>query len=128
MATILIVDDDAQVRVFVRKLLEELGHQVLEAMNGSEGIAAYKKQKPDLVVTDVFMPEQGGLGLIRELRTKYVDVKIIAMSGGSMILAGDFLEYAGKFGASALLRKPFSAKGFLSVVEDVLARQPVVRA
>jgi two-component system, chemotaxis family, chemotaxis protein CheY len=126
MATILVVDDDRYVRSFVRQLLEDSGHDVLEAFDGNAGIAAYREHRPDLVVTDVFMPEQGGLGLIREIRGKHGDVKIIAMSGGSALLAGDFLDYAGKFGASALVRKPFSAEGFLGVVAEVLARRPAV--
>jgi len=83
MATILVVDDDEQMRSMLRQWAKQAGHQVLEAANGAAGIAAFEKNSPDLIITDIFMPESEGLGMIREVRKRHGNVKIIAMSSGS---------------------------------------------
>jgi two-component system, chemotaxis family, chemotaxis protein CheY len=120
METILIVDDEATFRLLVRQCLETIGYSVLEAANGSEGITAYEQYKPDLIITDIFMPVKGGLSLIRELRDQDAGVKIIAMSGGSMVMSGDFLKYARDFGVEAILHKPFSFEKLVKTVENLL--------
>jgi two-component system, chemotaxis family, chemotaxis protein CheY len=121
MKTILVVDDETTFRLFVRQCLETIGYCVFEARNGSEGITVYEEYKPDLIITDIFMPVKGGLSLIRELRSQDARVKIIAMSGGSMVMTGDFLKYARDFGVAATLHKPFSAEKLAETVENLLS-------
>jgi CheY-like chemotaxis protein len=125
MARILVVDDDPQIRLLVRAWLEGDGHDVVEAMNGRDALRIYGQTRPDLVVTDVFMPEKEGLGLIRGLRSQYRDVKIIAMSGGSKLPVGDCLELAQMLGAMTALAKPFTANDLYEAVSKVLRHSTV---
>src|ERR1700675_4851965 len=68
MATILIVDDLSASREFLAEILRHHGYQVLEAADGSEGLAAVHAEHPDLVITDVLMPVMDGCELVRQLR------------------------------------------------------------
>jgi CheY-like chemotaxis protein len=121
MASVLVVDDDAQVRAFVRVVLESGGHEVREATNGAEGITAHRQRPADLILCDIFMPEKEGLETIRELHGLFPQVKIVAMSGGSPRAGpGDFLALAKAFGAAATLDKPIRAKALLEAVKEVL--------
>jgi CheY-like chemotaxis protein len=120
VATILVVDDEAAIRSLMRKSLEEVGHQVVEARDGAEGLQVFQEHRPDLVITDIFMPEKEGLGLIRELKKHPEQVKILAMSGGSRIVAGDFLELARDLGVASTLRKPFSMLALRAAVTEAL--------
>ena len=67
--TVLVVDDDPDVRLFSVTVLEEHGYTPLEAANGEEGLKMIKEQKPDLIILDVLMPRQSGIRLYRELKT-----------------------------------------------------------
>src|SRR5471030_3027511 len=89
MARILLIDDDDSVRTMLRQTLTHFGHTVIEARNGKEGLALFPHAAADLVITDIVMPEQEGLGVLLEWRSKEPPVKIIAMSGGGRINATD---------------------------------------
>jgi CheY-like chemotaxis protein len=82
MATILVIDDDATVRLSAKMALEDAGHHVEDAANGAEGMFRLHANPVDLVVTDIFMPEKEGLETIDEIKQKYPGTKIIAISGG----------------------------------------------
>lgn len=122
MASILVIDDDAQLRLFVRMMLELDGHSVAEASNGKAGILAFRRIKPDLVVCDVFMPDKDGLETIQELRGEDPQLKLVAMSGGwERGGRHDFLPVARQFGAIGLLAKPFDAATLTGTVSKALA-------
>lgn len=121
MAKILVVDDDPAIRTLLRTTLEPAGHTISEAANGSQAMKAFSDGPPDLVITDIFMPDRDGLGLIRELRTIDPKARIIAMSGGSRITPGNFLMIAQHIGAAAAMAKPFSPIELMSLVERVLS-------
>jgi two-component system, chemotaxis family, chemotaxis protein CheY len=120
MASILIIDDEPDLRSLLRLWLEDCDHVVIEAEDGKKGILAFEQFIPDLVITDVFMPEKEGLGVIRAIRNRREQVKVIAMSGGSGLVQGNYLDLAEMLGASATLCKPFGQKAFLNVVREVL--------
>jgi CheY-like chemotaxis protein len=120
MASFLVVDDDLQIRTLVRLSLEAAGHRVYEASDGTEGITSYHLRRPDIVITDIYMPQMEGLQFIRELRTLYGDVKIIAISGGSKLTPDNFLNMALELGARAALDKPFSPTDLLKAVDHIL--------
>jgi len=82
MARILLIDDDAPVRRTLRKMLERQGYEVEEAPDGKAGLTLYQENPADLIITDLIMPEMEGIETIMELRRRFPDVKIIAMSGG----------------------------------------------
>lgn len=121
MASILVIDDDDQLRSFLRTLLESEGHRVTEARNGAEGLRHYHRERPDLVLCDLFMPEKEGLETIRELHRLSPHVRVVAMSGGwDKAPSQDFLRLAKFFGAASVLAKPFSTAALLSVVQEAL--------
>jgi DNA-binding response OmpR family regulator len=118
--SILVIDDDSQLRGFLREVLLDEGYQVLEAANGSEGASLYEQYRPDLVLTDIVMPEKEGIELIMELRRKAPGLPIIAMSGGNAGFSGSYLSAAGKLGANVTLAKPFTANHLLGAISDLL--------
>ena len=121
MASIMVIDDDIQIRTFVREFLEGEGYEVREAGNGAEGAKAFRQRPADLVLCDIFMPEKEGLQTIRELQAEFGKVKIVAMSGGNHQCGEvDFLPMARKCGAVSVLHKPLAPKTLLETVRDVL--------
>ncbi|MCK4486272.1 MAG: response regulator [Desulfobacterales bacterium] len=120
MAKILIIDDEEQVRLYLRKILEPEGHEVEEASDGKVGIRLYREEPADLIIMDIFMPEKEGFETIRELRRDYPDVKIIAISGGGKRVDLEILPMAKRFGALRALAKPFTRQEMLDAVQEVL--------
>ena len=119
MKTILVVDDEDDLRSMISLLLKSLGHGVLEAGGGNEAAVVYAEHRPDLVITDLIMPDGEGLELITHLRGLNKEVKIIAMTGGGR--GGgegktNYLFMAQSLGAVYTLEKPFSAEELLFVV------------
>lgn len=121
MARVLVIDDEPQLRQLVRRVLEAAGHQVTEAPDGRKGIMLFRLEKPDLVITDILMPEKEGIETIRELRAAAADVPILAISGGGRTAHLDFLDIAREFGALASLSKPFLPRQLLEEVTRLLA-------
>ena len=115
---ILIADDDPQVRSFLASLLDIEGYTVVQASNGKEAAARCVDMLPDLVITDLIMPEQEGLETIHIIRRNWPKVRVIAVSGA---YAGAYLDLAKKLGADAVLRKPFDPDTILSEVRRLTA-------
>ena len=82
MANILVNEAEDMLRRTLRTRLERAGHTVVEAADGDEGMAQFKLQRPDLVLTDIIMPNREGVETIGEMRREAPDLPIIAMSGG----------------------------------------------
>jgi CheY-like chemotaxis protein len=120
MKSILIVDDDEKVRTMLQQSLEREGYKVLAAEDGEEGLKIFRKNEPDLIITDLVMPEKEGLETILELRRDYPDIKIIAISGGGRFNPKYYLDLAEKFGAQYTLYKPFERDELLKAVQDLL--------
>jgi CheY-like chemotaxis protein len=120
LAKILVIDDDPDLRRTMRRILERGGHDVHEAENGLTGIRVVEEELPELVVTDLLMPEKEGIETIVELRERFPSIGIVAVSGAGG--AGDRgpLIDAELFGADATLPKPFSIDTFLRTIEGVL--------
>jgi DNA-binding response OmpR family regulator len=125
---VLVVEDDVSVRQVVWMLLEDLGYQVVTAVDGLDGLQKFHKIKPDVVLTDIIMPEKEGIGLITEMRHIRKDVKIIAMSGGGRIGNMDFVSVAVALGANIGLRKPFDNDELASAVRTLLEPAQAARA
>ncbi|MDP2137012.1 MAG: response regulator transcription factor [Candidatus Didemnitutus sp.] len=121
MAKILLIDDDDLFRDMLASALEREGHVVNQATNGVQGLKMFRAEQADLVITDIVMPEKEGLDTIRDLRRDFPAARIIAMSGG---LANDsrlYLLMAEKFGARAVLAKPFPIEELYLAVNSALA-------
>ncbi len=120
MADIIVIDDDPALRGTIRKILERGGHSVREAEDGVAGLKLVGDDPPDLVITDLLMPEKEGIETIMELQDQFPSVRIIAISGaGSGSDAGPLTD-AELLGASATLPKPFSVQKLLDTVDRVL--------
>ena len=121
MARLLVIDDDMHLRNLLCKLLSKnKDYDVHHAENGEEGLKLIRKFSFDLVITDIFMPGEGGLGTIMEICDNHAETKIIAMSGGGNVADVDFLELACCLGAQKVLQKPFDTTVFLSTVQEML--------
>lgn len=120
MAKILVFDDEPSILLMIKKILEKAGHEVEVALNGREGLELFEKNKPDLLITDIIMPEKEGLETIFELRRKHPDLKIIAISGGGRIGPDGYLPGAKLLGANLTFSKPLVPKEFLNSVTKLL--------
>jgi CheY-like chemotaxis protein len=121
MAKILVIDDEPSILLMVKKMLEKAGHEVDLALNGRDGIELFERNRPDLLITDIIMPEKEGLETILELKKKYPDQKIIAISGGGRIGPEGYLPSAKHFGANMVFQKPLIQKEFIEAVALLLA-------
>lgn len=121
MSRILIIDDDEAIIRMLHRMLHAAGHVVQEAASGKAGLAHYRQQPSDVVITDLVMPDMEGLQLIRELRSHDAGARIIAMSGGGVGAAETYLDMALKFGAGWILQKPFTRDAVLAIVAEAVA-------
>ena len=120
MARILIIEDEEQIRIIFREILERSGYEVEVAADGEEGIKLQQEKEADLIITDIVMPEKEGLETIQELRRKFPRVEIIAISGGGQIGADEYLDLAKRFGAACCLNKPILPNELVETVSTVL--------
>jgi len=124
MATILLIDDEELVRQTLGHTLTDGGHTVVFASDGAEGLRQMSGASPDLVITDIVMPDQEGLETIMALRKLAAALPIIAISGGGRGGSLDFLSAASALGATRVLRKPFGKAALLEAVNDCLSAIP----
>ncbi len=117
-ASVLVVDDDENVRKVLRWMLESGGYRVLEAGDGYQALAQVRGEHIDLVMTDLVMPEQEGIETIQAIRREWPSLKVIAISGA---FGGEFLRIAKLLGAHSTLQKPLRAEDVLRAVADALA-------
>lgn len=114
---ILVVDDEPQVREVVRAILETAHYDIDEVGDGAEVLPRVVAWRPDMVITDLVMPEKEGMGVIRQLRQAHPRLGIIAMSGAR---GGSYLPVARAMGADATIAKPFDPATLLQQVQHVL--------
>jgi CheY-like chemotaxis protein len=114
MTKILLVEDEERVRALLKGVLESDGYEVHEASNGKEALQSYARSPPNLILTDIVMPDMEGIELITKIRKGDPNLKIIAMSGSN------YLDIAEKLGAHRILAKPFSNKALLNAVKATL--------
>lgn len=119
MANVLVVDDDLMVRRVVAMALTKQGHAVREAGNGVEGLRLIRVQRPDLIVSDIVMPNADGIELLIALRKAGELPPLIAMSGYST-LSPLYLHTARQLGALRTLSKPFTIAALLEAVKQAL--------
>ncbi len=122
MAQILVIDDEPEVRSVLESMLIAVGYEVVSAPNGLEGMKACGMDPADLVITDLYMPEQEGIESIVAFRRRFPDLPIVAISGdptGPLMLS-----IAEGLGTVATLQKPFSARQLFVAVENALPKPP----
>lgn len=122
MPKILLIDDDPRIENVFGQALRRAGHEVETATNGKEGIAKVNAAPPDLIITDIMMPEMDGLEILLAIRKTQPTIPVIAISGGMRALPINFLQQAKMFGARYVFHKPVPLDVLCSAVEDVLAK------
>ena len=130
MVSILVVDDDVEVGEVIRRVLERGGFGVRVVNSADAALHAVNESEPDVVVTDVIMPRQNGVDLIRALRALSAQIRIVAISGGGSfgpssykpdaISTHAYLAAARAAGAGEVLSKPFDKEELLKAVRRVL--------
>ena len=123
MAQVLVIDDEKVIRNVIREILHTQGFEVIEASDGVLGLELFREHRPDLVITDIIMLEKSGYEVIWQLRKEFEDVKIIAISGGSIANKSVVLDSAKKRGADLCIEKPFGVDELLKAVEELLENQ-----
>jgi CheY-like chemotaxis protein len=104
---VLLIDDDPVLLGMMAQAFITAGYEVATAENGRKGLDALDVFAPDLVITDIVMPEMEGIGAIREIKRREAAPKIVAISGAGRLRTGDYLSWAAHLGADAVLAKPF---------------------
>ena len=107
MTKILVVDDEPEARALLKEHLSEAGFELATAANGREGLDMMSSFRPDIVFTDIYMPEMDGIELITRIRSQFPDTRIVAASGGGSVVPHTYLEQARTLGAAFSIRKPF---------------------
>ncbi|HVZ63237.1 MAG TPA: response regulator [Lacunisphaera sp.] len=122
MTRILIADDDESIRLLLRRMLQRLGYETVEAENGKEAMDRYEEAKPECVITDLIMPGQEGIETIMQMRRHSHRAAIIAMSGDTGTRAATYLKMSRALGADVVLQKPFSVEQLTAAVEKLVGK------
>ena len=127
MQTILVVDDEMNIRQMLRIMLEMSGYRVIEAGDGIEALETAVAQKPDLMIMDITMPKLDGLSVCKKLRSmpQIADTPVVMASGDSAIyeLEKKYRDYVNRF-----LRKPFQFDELLGMVTSLLNQPSLMPA
>ena len=124
MANILVIDDDATIQLVFSQFLTSMGHEIMQAENGKKGMSMIQETRPDLVITDIMMPEMDGLEILMQLRSTHDSVPVIAISGGMRSLPVNFLQQAKLFGARYVFEKPVPLEVLRNAVTELLDEDP----
>lgn len=116
MASVLVVDDDSAFRTVCCRILCNAGHTADEAVDGGHALRLIRLNLPDVIVTDMLMPDRDGVELIRTVKQHWPSVRILAISGRGAFAEFDILKMAGMVGADATLAKPLSGEELLEAV------------
>ncbi len=122
IATVLVVDDDCLVRDAARIILENNGYAVSEAPEGETALASLAANRADIVLLDILMPRKEGLETLIELKRRFPDVTVYAMSASGARKGHDFLSIAAKFGAHGYCRSHFRPTSFSRSFVPILCR------
>lgn len=118
MPSILIVDDEQGIRTVLKDVLEDEGYDVILAEDGYQGLSKLQAHPIDLVILDVWLPNMGGIDVLKKLKEDYADIEVIIISGHANI---DIAVKAVKIGAFDFMEKPLSLERVITVVRNALA-------
>jgi two-component system, NtrC family, nitrogen regulation response regulator NtrX len=117
MGRVLVVDDEEGLRSLLSNILTGEGHTVLTAEDGMAGLRLFERERFDLAILDVWLPEKGGIDVLEEIKSDGNDVPVIMISGHGTI---DLAVKAVKLGAFDFLQKPLSIERVVTVVRNAL--------
>lgn len=116
---ILVVDDNETFLDMLSLYLIKNGYDVISSSDGKDALCQFSSHIPDIIITDIIMPEVDGIELLLSLRKNNPDVKVIAMSGGNRGYASAYLQMAEKLGANAVINKPFELVDLLKEIKNL---------
>ena len=130
---ILVVEDDLHMRIFITTVLETSGYNATASKDGQDGIRKVKEDRPDLIILDVMMPEEGGVSMYRQLKTdnQLKDIPVVMLSG---VESKTFLHSLKMMSIGlrdplpapeAYVEKPLKAEELLNIVQKLLAGKPL---
>ena len=130
MPSVLVIDDDPEVRDSIRQVLSRVGFDVSTADNGETGTQAFYERPPDVVIVDIIMPRNNGVEVIRKIRETYPGARIVAITGGGnfgpfgykpgTLVTEAFLASASVSGADAVMTKPFHRTELIALVRSLV--------
>lgn len=121
MTRVLIVDDDADVRAGLKKILVKSGFEVDQAADGAEALERHQANPADVLIVDIYMPGMDGIEAMVRLLVEHAGVRIIAISGGGVKDQEDVLKTAARLGAVRTIRKPFTPAEVEEAVKQALS-------
>ncbi|MEI6558044.1 MAG: response regulator [Rhodospirillaceae bacterium] len=122
MADILVAEDNSAVRMAYRMLLNNVGHTITEAVDGTDAVAKLSAGRFDLIVTDLWMPGIDGFGVIAEAKRRHPATPVLALTGGALSTgAQDPGIRARAAGADLVIEKPMLGDGLLAPINALLA-------
>ena len=119
MNRLLVVDDDADMRLTLKLSLELAGYSVDVAANGREALEVQRMRAADVLITDIFMPDTDGFEAIDAFRREFPRTRIIVVSGGAQFTKRDYLPDAALIGVDATLQKPFEMETLLETLKSL---------
>jgi DNA-binding response OmpR family regulator len=119
MKKIAIIEDDVAIRESLKEILEINNYEVLAADSGIDLMKKVHEFKPDILITDIIMPDKDGIEIIIEAKKIYPNIILIAISGGGRIDSESYLNTAKYLGADATLKKPFTHAQLLDLLKNV---------
>jgi CheY-like chemotaxis protein len=125
---VLVIDDSKVIRRTVEAMLRDAGYAALAAADGREGMEMWRETQPDLVLTDIMMPERDGIETMMEIRRHCPQAKILAMTGFNHSGSVDFGEMLRRLGADDVLIKPFAPEVLLAKVDRLVSRDGAARS
>lgn len=130
MASVLVIDDELDVRDSISQVLSRVGFEVLTADNGVTGVEYFLRRPADIVIVDIIMPRSNGIEVIKKLRATFPGARIIAITGGGnfgplgykpdTIVTDAYLESARQSGADAVMSKPFHRSDLIALVRSLV--------
>jgi DNA-binding response OmpR family regulator len=117
---VLVIDDDPALLRLMENAFARCGFQTFAAKDGVQGVRLCDSQRPDLVVTDILMPEKEGIATIIDVKQGVDPPKVIAISGGGLTAGQDFLCWAKELGADRVMLKPFRMSALVVVARELL--------
>ena len=124
MGRVLVIDDEPGIRTVLTDILQDEKHVVFAASDGFEGLAIMKQEPIDAVILDVWLPNMGGMDVLKQLKAEYPEVEIIIISGHANI---DLAVRAVKLGAYDFLEKPLSLEKVITLVRNALMLEDLKR-
>jgi CheY-like chemotaxis protein len=121
MRRVIVIDDNNDLRELMCLILRQAGYDAEGAADGQEGLKAHRAKPADVVITDIFMPNQDGIETIALLRKEFPELKLVVMSGdGKLVRDSAYFMTARELGVSAVLPKPFDEDELLKALHTVL--------